>query len=184
MQRAPNVKSYTLSVALLALVAFYDGSTLAQELKAGDLLLSHAWARATPGGAKVGGAFLTIKNAGKIPDKLVGGSSPLGEKVEVHETATKAGVATMRPVSGGLPIPAGRTVTLEPGGYHIMIMGLNAPLKAGDHVPMTLQFEKAGKVEITLDVQGIGASGPTSGQMDHGMPSMQQPMKMNSDHKR
>jgi copper(I)-binding protein len=162
-------------------MALSAASTLAQQLKAGDLLLSHA--RATPGGAKVAGVFLTIKNAGKTPDKLVGGSTPLGEKVEVYETTTKDGVTAMRPVSGGLPIPAGRTVLLAPGGYHIMIMGLNAPLKGGDHVPMTLQFEKAGKVEITLNVQGIGAAGPTSGHMDHEMPGMQQPMKMNSDHK-
>src|SRR5262249_45815004 len=77
----------------------------------------------------------------KHGNKLVGGSTPVGQKVEMHETATKDGVATMRPVLGGLSIPPGRTVTLAPGGYHIMIIGLNAPLKEGDHVPMTLQFE-------------------------------------------
>jgi copper(I)-binding protein len=165
--------------ALFALVIFCTGSTLAQELKAGDLVLNHAWARATPSGAAVGGAFLTIKNMGTTPDKLVGGSTPVGQKIEMHETATKDGVATMRPVLGGLSIPPGRTVTLAPGGYHIMIIGLNAPLKEGDHVPMTLQFEKAGKVDITLDVQGIGALGPTPNHGDHIMPGMQPHMKMN-----
>jgi hypothetical protein len=72
------------------------------------------------------------------------------------------GVMTMRPVKGGLSIPPGQSVTLAPGGYHIMLMELKAPLKKGDKVPVTLAFEKAGEVNVTLDVQGIGATGPTS----------------------
>jgi copper(I)-binding protein len=75
--------------------------------------------------------------------------------------AMKNDVMTMRPVSGGLSIPPGQTITFAPGGYHIMMMGLKAPLKQGDRVPMTLQFEKAGKVNVTLDVQSIGATKPS-----------------------
>ena len=89
------------------------------------------------------------------------------------------GVATMRPVKGGLSIPPGQSVTLTPGGYHLMMTELRGPLKKGDK----LVFEKAGEVKATFDVQGIGATGSSSGQMDHSMPGMQQPMKMNSDHK-
>jgi hypothetical protein len=155
----------------------------AQQVKAGDLVLDHAWARATPGGAKVGGGFLTIENKGATPDKLIGGSSPAAGKVEVHETAMNNGVATMRPVKDGLSIPPAQSVTLAPGGYHLMLMQLKAPLKKGDKVPVTLAFEKAGEVKVTLDVQGVGATGSSSGQMDHAMPGMQQPMKMNPDHK-
>ena len=152
-------------------------------MKAGDLILDHAWARATPAGAKVGGGFFTIKNKGPTPDKLMGASSPAAGKIEVHETAMNNGVATMRPVKGGLSIAPGRSVTLTPGGYHLMMMELKGPLKKGDKLVVTLVFEKAGEVKATFDVQGIGAMGSSSGQMDHSMPGMQQPMKMNSDHK-
>ena len=171
------------ALALLALAAICTGPASAQQIKVGDLVLDHAWARATPGGAKVGGGYLTIENKGTTPDKLIGGSSPAAGKIEVHEMAMNNNVMTMRPVKDGLPIPAGQSVTLAPGGYHIMLMGLKAPLKKGDKVPVTLSFEKAGEVKVTLDVQGVGATSSSSGQMDHSMPGMQQPMKMNSDHK-
>ena len=171
------------TLAHLALAAICAGPASAQQVKIGDLVLDHAWARATPGGAKVGGGYLTIENKGATPDKLIGGSSPAAAKVEVHEMAMNNGVMTMRPVKGGLSIPPGQSVTLMPGGYHIMLMELKAPLKKGDKVPVTLAFEKAGEVKVTLDIQGIGATGPTSGQPNHPMPSMQQPMKKNSDHK-
>ena len=171
------------ALALLVLAAICAGPASAQQVKIGDLVLDHAWARATPGGAKVGGGYLTIENKGVTPDKLIGGSSPAAGKIEVHEMAMNNGVATMRPVKGGLSIPPGQSVTLAPGGYHIMMMELKAPLKKGDKVPVTLAFEKAGQVNVTLDIQDIGATGPTSGQKDDAMPGMQQPMKMNSDHK-
>ena len=151
----------SLALAFLALAAVCAGSVSAQEIKAGGLVLSHAWARATPGGAEVGGGYLTIENKGTAPDKLLGGSSPAAAEIEVHEMAMKNNVMTMRPVSGGLSIPPGQTITFTPGGYHIMMMGLKAPLKQGDRVPMTLQFEKAGKVDVTLDVQSIGATKPS-----------------------
>jgi hypothetical protein len=171
------------ALVILAIAAICVGPASAQQVKAGDLVLDHAWARATPGGAKVGGGYLTIENKGVALDKLIDGSSPAAGKVEVHEMAMRNGVMTMRPVKGGLSILAGQTVTLAPGGYHLMMTELKGPLKKGDKVPVTLNFEKAGKVEVTFDVQGFGALGPPSGPMDHAMPSMQQPMNMNSDHK-
>jgi len=169
--------------ALLVVASLCTGSALAQQVKVGDLVLDHAWARATPSGAKVGGGFLTIENKGTTPDKLISASSPAAGKVEVHETAMNNGVATMRPVKGGLSIPPGQSVTLAPGGYHLMMTELKGPLKKGDKLVVTLAFEKAGEVKATFDVQGVGATGSTSGQMDHSMPGMQQPMKMKSDHK-
>ena len=171
------------ALALLALAVICAGLASAQQIKIGDLVLDHAWARATPGGAKVGGGYLTIENKGATPDRLIDGSSPAAGKVEVHEMAMNSGVMTMRPVKGGLSIPPGQSVTLAPGGYHIMLMELKAPLKKGDKVPVALNFEKAGEVKVTLDIEGIGATGPAAGQMDHATPGMQQPMKMNSDHK-
>jgi hypothetical protein len=167
--------------AFVILATICGGPASAQQVKVGDLVLDHAWTRATPGGAKVGGGYLTIENKGATPDKLTGGSSAIAGKVEVHEMAMDNGVMKMRPLKEGLAIPPGKSVTLAPGGYHLMLMDLKAPLKSGDKVPVRLTFEKAGEVNVTFDVQGIGS---TSGQMDHkAVPGKQQPMKMNSDHK-
>jgi copper(I)-binding protein len=84
-------------------------------------------------------------------------------KVQVHEMSMDNGVMKMRPVDNGLAIDPGKTVKLAPGGYHLMMMDLKAPLKQGDKVPVTLEFEKAGKVTVSLDVKGVGAQAPGSG---------------------
>jgi copper(I)-binding protein len=132
----------------------------ADEVKAGDLVITQAWSRATPGGAKIGGGYLTIENKGSAPDRLIGGSADIAGKVEVHEMAMNNGVMTMRPLDKGLTIEPGKTAKLAPGGYHLMMFDLKRPLKQGDKLPVTLEFEKAGKVKLSLDVQGIGAQGP------------------------
>ena len=134
----------------------------AQDVKAGDLVISQAWTRATPGGAKIGGGFVTIENKGSAPDKLIGANSDGAGKIEVHEMSMDNGVMKMRPVEGGLTIDPGKSVKLAPGGYHLMMMDLKSPLKQGDKMPVTLEFEKAGKVAISLDVQGVGAQGPAA----------------------
>ena len=132
----------------------------AEEVKAGDLVITQAWSRATPGGAKIGGGYLTIENKGSAPDRLIGGSADIAGKVEVHEMAMNNGVMTMRPLDKGLTIEPGKTVKLAPGGYHLMLLDLKSPLKQGDKLPVTLEFEKAGKVTLSLDVQGVGAQVP------------------------
>ena len=152
-------------------------SVRADEVKAGDLVISQAWARATPAGAKTGGGFLTIENKGSTPDKLIGASADVAGKIEVHQMTMTNGVMKMRPVEGGLTIDPGKTVKLAPGGYHLMMTGLKSPLKQGDKLALTLQFEKAGKVAVTLDVEGVGARGP-AGHMGGGME-----MKKMQDHK-
>jgi copper(I)-binding protein len=132
----------------------------AQEVKAGDLVITQAWSRATPGGAKVAGGYLTIENRGSTPDRLIGGTVDVAAKVEVHEMATKNGVMTMRQLDSGLTIEPGKTVKLAPGGYHLMMLDLKSPLKKDDQLPVTLEFEKAGKVTVSFDIQGVGAPGP------------------------
>jgi hypothetical protein len=146
------------SFAFLAVLLVVPAS--AQEVKAGDLVITQAWSRATPGGAKVGGGYLTIENKGSTPDRLIGGSADVADKVQVHEMAMNNGVMTMRPLDKGLVIEPGKTVKLAPGGYHLMLLDLKRPLKQGDKLPVTLEFERAGKVSLSLDVQGIGAQGP------------------------
>ena len=144
----------------------------AQEVKAGDLTITQAWSRATPGGAKIGGGYLTIENKGSTADRLIGGSGDVAAKIEVHEMTTNNGVMTMRPLDKGLTIEPGKTVKLAPGGYHLMLFDLREPLKQGDKVPVTLEFEKAGKVKLSLDVQGIGAQGPAGGDHQGGQMDM------------
>lgn len=158
MHRSPS--KHALLGALLFVSFGLTGAAQAQEVKAGDLVISQAWTRATPGGAKVGGGYLIVENKGTAPDKLVGGSTDIATRLEVHQMSVENGVMKMHPVDGGLAIAPGKSVKLAPGGYHLMLMDLKRPLKQGDKVPVTLEFEKAGKVNVTLDVQGIGAQGP------------------------
>ena len=153
----------------------------ADEVKAGDLVITQAWSRATPNGAKTAGAYLTIENKGSAPDRLIGGSSDVADKVEVHEMTMNNGVMKMRPLDQGLTIEPGKTVKLAPGGYHLMLLDLKSPLKRGDKVPITLEFEKAGKVQVSLDVEGVGAQGPTASRSSgskKGMKGMSPGMKM------
>jgi copper(I)-binding protein len=141
----------------------------ADDVRAGDLVISQGWSRATPGGAKIGGGYLTIENKGSAPDRLVAVSGDVAGKIEVHEMAVKNGVMTMRPLENGLTIAPGKTVKFAPGGLHLMMIDLKNPLKQGDKVAVTLEFEKAGKVTASLDVQGVGAPGPApqgGGKMD------------------
>ena len=153
-------------IACAALFGLLGASAYAQEvnkykrISRNPLAITQAWSRATPGGAKIAGGYLTIENKGAAPDRLVSGSGDFAGKVEIHEMAMNNGVMTMRPLDKGLPIEPGKTVKLAPGGYHLMLMDLKTPLKQGDKVPLTLEFEKAGKVTLSLDVQGDGAQGP------------------------
>lgn len=152
--------------ALAALSAVVIAAPVrADDVKAGDLVISQAWSRATPGGAKVAGGFMTIENKGTAPDKLIGVSAEIAGKAEVHEMAMDNGVMKMRPLDKGLVIEPGKTVKLAPGGNHVMLQDLKGPFKEGQKVPVTLEFEKAGKVSVSLDVQGVGAQAPGGGGM-------------------
>ncbi len=119
----------------------------------GDLTITGAWARAMLPGQPAGGGYLTVVNKGQVADKLVSASSPVAEKVEIHTMEVVNDVMVMRPVEGGLDIPAGATVELKPGGLHVMFMAVKEPFKEGGSVPVTLEFEKAGKVEVMLPVR-------------------------------
>ena len=99
----------------------------AEEVKAGDLVITQDWSRATPGGAKIATGYLTIENKGSTPDRLIGGSADVASKVEVHEMATKNDVMTMRPLDNGLTIEPDKTVKLAPGGYHLMLLACRCP---------------------------------------------------------
>lgn len=133
------------------------------ESAAPSIAVTQGWARETAEGQDVGGAFMTIANAGVTADRLTGGWSPVAGEVQVHTVDMAGGVMRMRELADGLEIPAGGSVTLGPGGYHIMLVGLERSLRRGDGVPLTLTFEHAGAVEVELAVEPIGAAGPGHG---------------------
>ena len=127
---------------------------------ADGITITDALSRATPAGAPTGVGYMTITNAGDGADRLVSASSPAVDHVEIHEMAVKDGIMTMRPVPGGLPIPPHGSLVLKSGGYHLMLIKPKRPLKAGDVVPVTLTFEKAGAETVELQVKPLGMVPP------------------------
>ena len=146
--------------ALFAAIAF-TAPAFAHEVKAGSLEITNLWARATPPKAPTGAGYLTITNKGDTEDTLTAVSTPVAETSELHIMEVKNGVMTMRPVEGGIKIPPGSTVTLAPGGYHLMFIKLKHDLKAGETLPVTLTFAKAGTVVTFLHIMPVGSMGPT-----------------------
>jgi periplasmic copper chaperone A len=145
------------SAMFAAAFALLAGAAQAHDYKLGPLEIKHPWARATPKGAAVAGGYLTIVNAGKEPDRLVGGSSPVAGRFEIHEMAVTDGMMRMRALPQGLEIKPGATVELKPGSYHLMFMNLKKPLVQGQSIKGTLTFEKAGSIEVEYTVEPIGA---------------------------
>ena len=153
------MSSIARGAAYAALLAsLFAAPVQAQEVKAGDLVISQAWSRATPGGAKIAGGYLTIDNKGSAPDRLVSVAGDVAGKVEIHEMAMNNGVMTMRPLDKGLPIEPGKTVKLAPGGYHLMLLDLERPITDGEMIPVKLEFEQAGAIDIELAAGPIGST--------------------------
>ena len=136
------------------------GAASADDFQLKMLRVSNAFARATPPGAKVTGAFMSIVNQGKDADRLVAASSPVAGVVEIHEMAMEGGVMKMRAVTG-IDLKPGATLEMRPGGYHVMLEELKQPLKQGDQIPVLLTFEKAGTMEIKVKVEAMGAAART-----------------------
>jgi len=141
------------------------GQLSAAQVQAGDydvgaIHIGDTWARATPKGASAAAGYLTVTNNGTAPDRLSCTSSDASAKCQIHSMTMENGVMKMRPVDGGLEIKPGETVTLKPASVHVMFLGLNRPLEAGKTVTATLQFDKAGKVEVEFPIAAIGAPAP------------------------
>lgn len=125
--------------------------------KGGDIVVEAPWSRATPGKSTVGAGYVKITNTGKEPDRLIGGSADIAKSFEVHEMAMSGDVMKMRHLAKGLEIKPGQTVELKPGGYHIMFMGLQRPLKQDETMKGTLVFERAGTIAVEYKIMPIGA---------------------------
>ena len=158
---------YRTLLLVVALTAFLGVVREAwpQTSSTNSIAVEHPWARATPVGAKTGAAYVTIVNHGSTPDRLIHASTPLADKVQFHQENNDNGVMRMREVPA-VPIGSGALVTLKPGGTHIMIVGLRQQLKDGQTLPLTLDFEKAGKMEVKVPIAKAGAM------EDHDMGSM------------
>ena len=157
------MKSVLFAAVLSACLALIVNAVSAHDYKAGSIEIKHPWARATPKGATVAGGYLKLINTGTARDRLIGGSTAAAGKFEIHEMSMDGGVMKMRPLPNGLEIKPGATVELKPGSYHLMFVGLTQPFEQGKRVKGTLQFEKAGTVEVEYAVEAIGG---TPG-MDH-----------------
>ena len=134
--------------------------------KLGVLTVEAPWARASAGAARAGAAYLKIANAGAEDDRLTGVSAPVAERVELHTHAMSDGVMRMRRVDA-VAVPGGESAELKPGGHHVMLIGLRAPLKEGETFPLTLSFEKAGTITVPVAVGSIAARGPGMKRHDH-----------------
>lgn len=136
---------------------------------AGDITVEGVWARASAGMARAGAAFMIIKNTGDA-DKLVAAKADVSNRVELHTHLHQDGVMKMRQIES---VAVGKGITtLQPGGDHVMFMGLNAPLKEGESFPLTLVFEKAGDVNVDVHIKSVGAMGNMQKGMGHNMNKM------------
>jgi periplasmic copper chaperone A len=132
----------------------------AADYDVGSIHIAQPWARATPKGASSGAGYLTVTNNGTAADRLTCAGSDAAAQCQIHTMSMENGVMKMRPVEGGLEIKPGETVTLKPGGDHMMFVNLKHALETGNAVAATLQFEKAGSVKVELPVVAIGAAAP------------------------
>ncbi len=145
-----------LSLFAAALLLLIPTHLAAHDYKVGTISVDHPWARATAGQAPNGAAFMLLTNAGDQADYLVGAATDVADRVELHQHTMEDGVMKMRPVEK-IEIAPGGEALLKPGGLHVMLLGLKAPLKEGERFPLTLTFEEAGPLEVEVAVDAVGA---------------------------
>jgi copper(I)-binding protein len=156
----PVMQKLALQIAIAVALTIAAILSLAAHARANGIVVSGAYARASSGaGARTGALYLTIRNEGTAPDALLAVSTDAAASAMIHETAVENGVATMRHVEK-LEIAPGQEASFAPGGMHVMLMGLKAPLRRGDLIRATLSFQNAGDVRVDVPVAGIGATAP------------------------
>lgn len=159
-------RRYALPALTLFALLLSSGTPLfAHDYQAGDLHIDHPYSMATPPGAPNGVAYLAVHHRGADADRLLSASTPVAKRVQLHQSVEADGMFNMKHIELPLTIEAGGELVLQPGGYHFMLMGLTKPLKADTRVPLTLNFESAGAVEVELMVKGLDDI--HHGQRDH-----------------
>ncbi|HXP32040.1 MAG TPA: copper chaperone PCu(A)C [Stellaceae bacterium] len=151
-------------IGLLFLALSFATPVWAQAQSGPSVEIDHPWARATLAGTKTGAAYMTFVNKGTADDRVVGASTPVAAKAEIHEMILQDGVMKMRPVAA-LDLKPGSTTVLEPGKYHVMLIGLKHPLKPGDTFPLTLKLEQGGERQVMVAVESPTKTGGAVGGM-------------------
>jgi hypothetical protein len=155
-----------IRTTLLAAAAALASLAATAEGPASALSVERAWARATPPGTAVAAAYLVIDNRGGTADRLLSVSTPRAGQAEVHATVRDMDIVRMRRIDP-LHVGAGERVTFDPGGTHIMLMGLKSPLLEGERLPLELKFERAGTVRVEAEVRAATATDPHAGHHQH-----------------
>jgi periplasmic copper chaperone A len=153
------MSKHSVIVGAVALVLAFVASAHAEMAKVGDLVIEQAWARATTPSAKTGATYLTVRNTGSEADNILSMETPVAGQAVAHQTRLEGDVSRMSEV-GPLSVPLDGALEMKPGGTHIMLMDLKGGLKVGQQFPLTITFEKAGKVEVLVKVGKPGAMGP------------------------
>jgi len=169
-------KNHPIGVAAAVLMALAVNSSVVRPALAEDkpskvttaVQVTSAWTRAVPPGAAVAAAYMELRNPGTEPDRVISAASSEARSVELHETREEGGIIRMRPVMGGLNLPAGGVVRLAPGGMHLMLLGPSAAFRQGGTVPLVLRFERTEEVRIELPVSAPGARGPSPASVTDG----------------
>lgn len=156
---SPRFARRALLAVLLVGAALGGPQAAAHGYGAGDLQVRHPWTRATPAGATVAAGYLEIRNSGQQADRVVGASTPAAERVEFHVQVQEGDVLKMREVRD-FGVPARQRLTLRPGGSHLMLVGIKQPLAKGGRVPLMLRFERAGELQIELEIQPVDSRKP------------------------
>jgi len=143
-----------------------SGTAFAHHYEKGDLFIQHPWSRATPKSAEVGGGYMKIKNNGASDDALLTVTSPVADRIEIHEMSMDNNVMKMREIKGPLNIPAHKEVDFSPNGLHIMFIKIKTPFVRGESFPATLHFQKAGDVDVKFAIDSMDAT--TSSDHRHG----------------
>lgn len=158
MRPGSRIMLVAAAVALVAIAAVLLWPRKADvAFRNGDIVVTEPWARATPGPVRIGVAYMTITNRGSAPDRLLRIETPAAERAELHTTVMQNGVMQMRPLES-VALPPGHTVQFAPGGIHIMLINLSAPLEEGGRFDMRLIFERTGGLDIQVPIVGVGAS--------------------------
>jgi periplasmic copper chaperone A len=149
-------------IAGLAAALVLSGTAWADDYSQGSLKIGHPYARVTVPMQPAGAAYLTLENTGRQPDRLLGAASPLAQSVEIHTMTMAGDVMKMRSVDS-IALPPAAKVVMQPGeGAHFMLLGLKQPLTSGQRFPLRLRFEKAGKLEVMVQVEPVGAGSPAT----------------------
>jgi periplasmic copper chaperone A len=158
------MRTFSRLAFMAALIAAATTAACAQATKT-SIVVADPYARATPAGAMSGAVYMTLDNKTNAADRLISASSNVAAQVQIHEMSMVNGVMQMRQLADGLPVPAGESVVLKPGGYHVMLIGLKRQLAAGETLPLTLTFEKAGNISVTVPIKAMGSMQDSHGDM-------------------